>query len=219
MSFWTEIRDGVESVAVVAGNYFVPGSSLLTSHLASKGSKKQLDSDIGQVAQIVSSVYGVRDIAHGGNGLFGDNGMLFNGSGGAASNIPAGFNPNSPAMAGANGISQAGNVAGNQANALWAANNPSSPWMTTNNLMMGSLGLQGAGIVAGGMAAKDARDAQKELLAKNEAERRRAMGSTGGRIVRSGYTYNGLAPVRVAVNQPVNNRGGGLINATPGVPT
>ena len=58
MSLWTDIRDAGESIAVVVGNYYIPGSSLLTSHLASKGSQEQLSSDIGQIAQLGSSVYG-----------------------------------------------------------------------------------------------------------------------------------------------------------------
>jgi hypothetical protein len=31
MSWWTDLRDTVESVAVVAGNFILPGSSLVTS--------------------------------------------------------------------------------------------------------------------------------------------------------------------------------------------
>lgn len=58
-SLWTPVRDAVESAAVLAGNYFiVPGSSLLTSGLTSKGSQDFLNSDIGKIAQIGSSVYG-----------------------------------------------------------------------------------------------------------------------------------------------------------------
>ena len=57
MGWFTKVRDVVESVAVVGGNLFIPGSSILTSRLASKGSKKQLSSDIGMIAQIGSSVY------------------------------------------------------------------------------------------------------------------------------------------------------------------
>lgn len=55
---WTPVRDAVESAAVLVGNYFVPGSSVLTSQLTSKGSQNFLRSDIGMIAQIGSSVYG-----------------------------------------------------------------------------------------------------------------------------------------------------------------
>ena len=54
MSFWTDLRDTVESVAVVAGNYFLPGSSIITSKLVSEGSQEQLNSSLGKVAQLAS---------------------------------------------------------------------------------------------------------------------------------------------------------------------
>jgi hypothetical protein len=40
--FFTPVRDTLESAASLAGNYYLPGSSLLTDHLVSKGSQKQL---------------------------------------------------------------------------------------------------------------------------------------------------------------------------------
>lgn len=55
MSFWTDLRDTVESAAVVAGNYFLPGSSLITSHLVSQGAQDQLNSSLGKLAQLGSS--------------------------------------------------------------------------------------------------------------------------------------------------------------------
>lgn len=58
MSFWTELRDTVETGAVLAGNYFLPGSSLVTSKLVSKGSQDQLNSDLGQLAQLGTGGYG-----------------------------------------------------------------------------------------------------------------------------------------------------------------
>ena len=54
MSFWTDLRDTVESAAVVAGNFFLPGSSLVTSHLTSQGSQDQLSSTLGTIAQLGS---------------------------------------------------------------------------------------------------------------------------------------------------------------------
>ncbi len=59
MSLWTKLRDAVESVAVVAGNYFLPGSSIITSQLVSDGSKEQLGSTVGQLAQLGSGGFGV----------------------------------------------------------------------------------------------------------------------------------------------------------------
>ena len=58
MSFWTDIRDTVESAAAVAGNYFLPGSGLVTSNLASSGSQDQLNSGLGRVAMLGSGVAG-----------------------------------------------------------------------------------------------------------------------------------------------------------------
>ncbi len=54
MSLWTDIRDTLESAAVVAGNYFLPGSSIITSKLVSEGSQEQLNSSLGKFAQLAS---------------------------------------------------------------------------------------------------------------------------------------------------------------------
>jgi hypothetical protein len=58
MGFWTSLRDTVESAAVIAGNVVLPGSSLVTSKLVSDGSQKQLNSTVGQLAQLGSGGYG-----------------------------------------------------------------------------------------------------------------------------------------------------------------
>ena len=55
---WSRLRDTVESAAVVAGNYFLPGSSLVTSQLTSEGSQNQLNSPLGQLAQLGSGGWG-----------------------------------------------------------------------------------------------------------------------------------------------------------------
>ncbi len=54
----TGVRDSLETGAVLAGNYVLPGSSLLTSHLTSKGSQKQLNSGAGKIAQAGSGLAG-----------------------------------------------------------------------------------------------------------------------------------------------------------------
>jgi hypothetical protein len=61
MSLWTDLRDTAETAAVLAGNYFVPGSSVLTSHLTSQGSQNQLNSGVGKLAQIGSGGYGATE--------------------------------------------------------------------------------------------------------------------------------------------------------------
>jgi hypothetical protein len=52
MGWWTDLRDTVETGAVLAGNYVLPGSSLVTSKLVSNGSQEQLNSDLGILAQL-----------------------------------------------------------------------------------------------------------------------------------------------------------------------
>lgn len=56
---WTGIRDTAETAAVLAGNTFVPGSSMLTQKLVSDGSQEQLNSTLGKVAQVGTSIAGV----------------------------------------------------------------------------------------------------------------------------------------------------------------
>ena len=65
MSFWTSVRNAVQSVAVIAANTVLPGSSLITSNLVSKGSQDQLNSTLGKVAQIGSSLYGANNLLAG----------------------------------------------------------------------------------------------------------------------------------------------------------
>jgi len=82
MSLWTSIRDLGESAAVLAGNYLLPGSAAITSHLTSQGSQEQLRSPFGQLAQLGSGGYG------GYEGNLSNYGSIFGGSsGGAASGM------------------------------------------------------------------------------------------------------------------------------------
>lgn len=57
-SLWDTVRDTGESAASLAGNYFLPGSSILSDQLVSKGSQSQLGSTLGQIAQIGSGLAG-----------------------------------------------------------------------------------------------------------------------------------------------------------------
>jgi hypothetical protein len=72
MSLWTDIRDTVESAASLAGNYFLPGSSLVTSQLVSEGSQDQLGSTLGQIGQLATGGLGVA------NGNLANYGKLYN---------------------------------------------------------------------------------------------------------------------------------------------
>jgi len=108
MSWFTDVRDAVESVAVVAGNYFLPGSSILTSKLASEGSQEQLNSDLGVLAQLTSGAAGL--------GLFNSAGV-----------------PGSPLFGGGNvapGTTPAGNAANTSQDAFTSAN--STPFSSVN---------------------------------------------------------------------------------------
>jgi hypothetical protein len=58
MGLFTDLRDAAETAAVLAGNYYVPGSSLVTSRLVSQGARNQLNSGVGQLAQLGSGGYG-----------------------------------------------------------------------------------------------------------------------------------------------------------------
>jgi len=58
MGFWTKIRDFAQAVGSVVGNIVLPGSSAITSRLVSKGAQEHLQSPLGTVAQIGSSLYG-----------------------------------------------------------------------------------------------------------------------------------------------------------------
>jgi len=59
MSWFTSIRDSVESAVSVAGNYVAPGSSLLTGRLVSKGSQSQINSTVGKVLQVGAGAAGL----------------------------------------------------------------------------------------------------------------------------------------------------------------
>jgi len=56
--YWNEFRDLFETAAILAGNYITPGSSAITSNLASKGSQQQLNSDLGIIGQIGTGIAG-----------------------------------------------------------------------------------------------------------------------------------------------------------------
>lgn len=57
-NLFVPIRDAVESAGSLAGNFLLPGSSLLTNSLVSKGSQKQLHSPLGQIANIGTGLAG-----------------------------------------------------------------------------------------------------------------------------------------------------------------
>jgi len=55
---YMEVRDPLQAAAVVAGNYVVPGSAIITSQLVSDDVKQMLATDIGKAAVIGSGIAG-----------------------------------------------------------------------------------------------------------------------------------------------------------------
>lgn len=103
MSFWTSLRDAVESVASVVGNYFLPGSGAITSQLVSKGAQQQLGSGLGQLAMIGSGIGGVS------TGNLANYGSLYDAASGVV-NGAMGATPIDPSLIGADQIETLNNV-------------------------------------------------------------------------------------------------------------
>jgi hypothetical protein len=57
-SNFVDLRDALETAAVIAGNYVLPGSSLVSSQLVSQGAKENLSTDLGQTANLAAGVSG-----------------------------------------------------------------------------------------------------------------------------------------------------------------
>jgi hypothetical protein len=55
---WNPLRNIAETVGSLAGNFFLPGSSLLTDQLVSTGSQQQLGSPLGELGQVASALAG-----------------------------------------------------------------------------------------------------------------------------------------------------------------
>lgn len=90
MSFFTALRDAIESVGVVAGNFVLPGSSLITSNLVSEGAQEHLNSDIGQIANLGAGVAGgfAGNVSNYGR-VFDEAGNLISGGAPDLSQLPA----------------------------------------------------------------------------------------------------------------------------------
>lgn len=58
MSLWTKLRNTAQAAAVVAGNYYLPGSSLITSRLVADGAQEQLNTKFGRLANLAAGGYG-----------------------------------------------------------------------------------------------------------------------------------------------------------------
>lgn len=131
---WTGIRDLAETAGDLAGNYFLPGSSLLTDQLVSKGSQKQLSSPLGEIGQIASGFAGseglgplpqsaggaleqsaLSSIGNSVSGLFGSSGIApgaATDAGAIATSPVAGGAPGTAPLAGTGGATVGGAGAG-----------------------------------------------------------------------------------------------------------
>jgi len=55
---WTDFRDALQTAGVIYGNYILPGSSLLSSQLVSRGAQENLSTDLGRAANIGAGIAG-----------------------------------------------------------------------------------------------------------------------------------------------------------------
>jgi len=55
---WNDLRDNLEAAAVIAGNYVLPGSSLVTSQLVTQGAQDALSTDAGKLANLAAGATG-----------------------------------------------------------------------------------------------------------------------------------------------------------------
>lgn len=185
MSFWTDIRDTVQSVASVAGNFFLPGSGLVTSNLVSKGAQEQLGSGLGQIAMIGSGLYGGLPTDMGGAGNMANYGKVFDAAGNYASggqnalanmfsSNTAGAASNSPAFTDlfntyvSQGVTPADALNYTQ-DALSQGSGGATNWTKylTNPSVLGSVISSGAGLLGAGLQANAAREAAQGIADAN----------------------------------------------------
>lgn len=185
MSFWTDIRDTVQSVASVAGNYFLPGSGLVTSNLVSKGAQEQLGSGLGQIAMIGSGLYGGLPTDMGGAGNMANYGKVFDAAGNYASggqnalanmfsSNTAGAASNTPAFTDlfntyvSQGVTPADALKFTQ-DALSQGSGGATNWTKylTNPSVLGSVISGGAGLLGAGLQANAAREAAQGIADAN----------------------------------------------------
>lgn len=196
MSLWTDIRDAVESVAVVVGNYYLPGSSILTSKLVSEGSQEQLSSDLGILAQLTSGIAGAAQ------GNMSNYGKIFGGSGGSTAGSPgsglATDNTGAQSVASANATplvgasadvsayTNPGIINNTSANVLSATppttNGQPGIWDKIGtfldkpgNVAAVGLGLQGTGAIMAGMGAAEKAKVEKEKQDYERAQNERQL--------------------------------------------
>jgi hypothetical protein len=169
---YMDVRDPLVAAAVIAGNYYLPGSSIITSKLANEGAQEILNSNTGRLANLAAGGTGSYQgnlsnyseignaISGGGSAvqpeLLGDAGMAAGSGGSAASSGSSGglldsfgnmFGSNTPEVLGeasGNWASSAG-AGGAGSGLLSSAVN----WASANPLQAAGLGLTAAKALGG----------------------------------------------------------------------
>jgi len=88
---WMDIRDPLEAAAVVAGNYFFPGSSIVTSKLVSDDAQEILATDGGKLANLAAGASGAYNAYNAPSG-----GEVGGATGPDNIDVGGGFNPAAP---------------------------------------------------------------------------------------------------------------------------
>lgn len=200
MSLWTDIRDTAESGAVVAGNYFLPGSGLVTGQLVSDGSKKQLGSTVGQLAMLGSGAMGAMDgnLANYGTAYDKVAGVFGGGAGGQITGQQAvdAFNSGKISPAEFEAIA---NGAGTTSQGLLSGGAGLSKYLTPAAILGSSIfGAQAASKAADTQAAAQSQANQlaysmfKEQQAAQEPWRQAGIGALGKLTAASDYTPFGM---------------------------
>lgn len=91
---WMDIRDPLEAAAVVVGNYFFPGSSIITSKLVSDDAQEILASDGGQIVNLAAGSAGAYNAYNAPTG-----GEVGSATGPDNIDVGGGFNPAAPTTA------------------------------------------------------------------------------------------------------------------------
>jgi hypothetical protein len=133
---WVNVRDSLEAAGAAAGNYFLPGSGLVTSQLVSSGAKEKLGSDLGRLAMLSSGVSGgmAGNLAN-----YGDLGSMFQGADTTA-NVSSGLNTVNGADIGGAGSSPV-NMGAEQPfelSSMTATPTPATPAFDANTVATGS---------------------------------------------------------------------------------
>lgn len=167
---WVDIRDTAEAAAVVAGNYYLPGSSMLTSNLVTSGAQEQLNSDLGRVANTAAGISGgmsgnTANYGKIGEAVGGSSPELLGDAGGNAFELnlpPEGATPVQLGDAGFNAA--AGSSSGGLLNSSLPTTGSSTLDRLLTNKALSSILGGGSSTGTGNMATQDSNSALSNLL-------------------------------------------------------